>query len=240
MVPKTCSIPECEKNLLARGWCAMHYWRWQNYGSPDVEPPSRATAKGPCAASECEKVAHTAGYCIAHYKRLRRYGDPDGGGRARDRREVQERFEDNHSEQAGGCWEWSGEINPDGYGHMRHKGTIPAHRYSFGRANGIEDLGTFGEIDHQCRNRACVNPQHLREVTRSQNAQNQATVRSSKSGYRGVAWHAHSKSWHVVVKLSDRQHSGGYFKDVHEAGRAAIELRNKLYTHNEEDRKLAS
>lgn len=32
MVPKICSIPECGKPLLARGWCAMHYKRWQTSG----------------------------------------------------------------------------------------------------------------------------------------------------------------------------------------------------------------
>jgi hypothetical protein len=120
---------------------------------------------------------------------------------------------------------------------MRRLGQhVLAHRYSFGQANNVDE---FGEIDHACRNRACVNPSHLREVTRSENNQNQATRRNSRSGYRGVAWHEHSKSWHVVVKRGDRQYSGGYFKDVHAAGQAAIALRNKLYTHNEEDRKAA-
>lgn len=190
-----------------------------------------------CSIPECGKKTLNRGYCNSHYKRFVRHGDPLAGGTFRDRRPVPERFRANHVEKPETCWGWLGEINADGYGVMRHKGSILAHRYSFGLANGLED---FGEIDHKCRNRACVNPEHLREVTRPQNTQNQATLRPTKSGYRGVAWHAHSKSWHVVVRRGDRQHSGGYFKDVHTAGRAAIALRNKLYTHNEEDRKLAS
>ena len=186
----------------------------------------------------CDKPAVTAGYCIAHYKRLLRHGDPLGGAAMRDRRSLSERFASNYTIAGSGCWEWIGALDPSGYGVMRRRGqSIRAHRYSYGQANGTE---SFGEIDHACRNRKCVNPNHLREVTRAENSQNQATVRQTKSGYRGVAWHEHSKSWHVVVKRGDYQHSGGYFKDVHEAGRAAIALRNKLFTHNEEDRKLAS
>lgn len=30
----TCSIEGCEKPAKARGWCAMHYRRWQVHGDP--------------------------------------------------------------------------------------------------------------------------------------------------------------------------------------------------------------
>lgn len=36
MVPKTCSIPECEKKISARGWCSTHYSRWRIHGDPAV------------------------------------------------------------------------------------------------------------------------------------------------------------------------------------------------------------
>jgi len=36
MLPKTCSIPECEKNVSARGWCSTHYSRWRIHGDPNV------------------------------------------------------------------------------------------------------------------------------------------------------------------------------------------------------------
>lgn len=35
----TCSIESCDKPARGRGWCAMHYWRWQKYGDPDVAKP---------------------------------------------------------------------------------------------------------------------------------------------------------------------------------------------------------
>lgn len=190
-----------------------------------------------CTVMGCEKDSKTAGLCNSHYKRNRRHGDPLGGAQPRDRRPLEERFRSGYSEVESGCWEWHGALDSHGYGVMRHRGRIAAHRYSFESATGRK---SFGEIDHTCRNRKCVNPDHLREVDKSQNQQNLATLRDTRSGYRGVAWHEHSRSWHVVVGHLGHQHSGGYFKDVHEAGRAAIALRNRLYTHNEEDRKLAA
>ncbi len=33
---KHCKITDCNKKRIARGWCHMHYKRWQIHGSPDV------------------------------------------------------------------------------------------------------------------------------------------------------------------------------------------------------------
>lgn len=39
MVPKICSVDGCEKRLVARGWCNMHYKRWRKHGDPLELPP---------------------------------------------------------------------------------------------------------------------------------------------------------------------------------------------------------
>lgn len=66
------------------------------------------------------------------------------------------------------CWEWEGHVQPDGYGTfaiMSKK--VPAHRISY-----LEFVGEIPEglvLDHLCRNRRCVNPNHLEAVTQQVN-----------------------------------------------------------------------
>jgi hypothetical protein len=41
MVGMTCSIPDCEKPVRARGWCQMHWRRWRHNGDPLVSRSPR-------------------------------------------------------------------------------------------------------------------------------------------------------------------------------------------------------
>jgi hypothetical protein len=70
-----------------------------------------------------------------------------------------------------GCWLWAGSINPDGYGKIRVSSrpsySTGAHRVSWELVHGPVPPGL--EMDHLCRVRCCVNPQHLAVVTRSEN-----------------------------------------------------------------------
>ena len=68
-----------------------------------------------------------------------------------------------------GCWNWSGWITTNGYGILRlsDKRTALAHRFVFERTVGPVAEGL--DLDHLCRNRRCVNPDHLEPVSRSEN-----------------------------------------------------------------------
>ncbi len=66
------------------------------------------------------------------------------------------------------CWEWTANISPNGYGKFWWDGQKGcAHDFSYTYFKGAIPQGL--EPDHLCRNRSCVNPDHLELVTRSEN-----------------------------------------------------------------------
>jgi hypothetical protein len=70
--------------------------------------------------------------------------------------------------RADGCWEWIGAQFRGGYGSVRIDGrTHGAHRVVYALVHG--DLSPDEQIDHLCRNRACVNPAHMEVVTSKEN-----------------------------------------------------------------------
>lgn len=66
------------------------------------------------------------------------------------------------------CWEWIACTNGTGYGRFKRNGKmILAHRFSYELLKGKILKGL--QIDHLCRNRVCVNPEHLEQVTSKEN-----------------------------------------------------------------------
>lgn len=67
-----------------------------------------------------------------------------------------------------GCWVWQGHISSDGYGRVYwNERQWLAHRAAYTLWAGPVAEGL--ELDHLCRNRQCVNPEHLEPVTHSEN-----------------------------------------------------------------------
>lgn len=71
-------------------------------------------------------------------------------------------------EPMSGCWIWLGSWNFGGYGQVRiARRAQGAHRAIYTLLRGPIPDGL--DLDHLCRTRACVNPQHLQPVTRQIN-----------------------------------------------------------------------
>lgn len=93
------------------------------------------------------------------------------------------KFQNQYTHTPDGCWTWKGPKTPNGYGKWRKSPGSPeraAHRISF-EHHTLEEIPKGMQLDHLCRNRSCVNPEHLEIVTASENTTRQNHFHRSKT-----------------------------------------------------------
>jgi len=112
-----------------------------------------------CTVAGCAKPHRARGLCATHHQRWRHYGDPLATQRPLWFKPSEEQFFAKVDAE-GDCWQWVGCIRKDGYGQFRH---AKAHQWSWRHLVG--DVPAGMQLDHLCRNRGCVNPDHLEPVT---------------------------------------------------------------------------
>lgn len=72
-----------------------------------------------------------------------------------------------------GCWQWTGTIDPMGYGEFvvnnkRIKRKARAHQWVMDFSG--QNVNPGADVHHVCKNRTCVNPDHLELLSRSEHA----------------------------------------------------------------------
>lgn len=196
-------------------------------------------SKRTCSIEGCNESHSARGYCGPHYKRWRR---GEGANAEIHRRRpvnlpLADAFATFIPERDGECLLWPAHKNRKGYGTFQlGNRNLSAHRVSYEIANGPIPDGLM--VDHICRQRSCVNPEHLRLVTNKQNIENHggAPMPGNTSGVRGVSWANDRQKWRGQVMHCGRNISVGSFDNVEDAEAAVRELRRKLFTHNDIDR----
>lgn len=179
-----------------------------------------------CSIEGCTRPIYvkSRGWCSPHYQKWRRQGDPIGQWVQYDTPE--EAFLSRIKWQ-GFCLVYEGGNCRQGYGRISVNGKrMKAHRYAWERERGTIPAGM--EVDHVCHNEACVNINHLRLATRSENQTNLSgrKIRAT-SGYRNV--HKWNDQWEVRLMKNGSRHYFGKFDDIEEAAAVAAKARQQLY-----------
>lgn len=122
-------------------------------------------------------------------------------------------------ERSTGCWVWKRSLDISGYGQLGVGGRhTKAHRFSWEMY-----IGPIPEdriIDHKCRNRKCVNPDHMRLCIRMENLRYRSKLKKSTSSskYKGVHWV--SGKWVAKITVNYRDIRLGSFSNEKDAALA--------------------
>jgi hypothetical protein len=113
------------------------------------------------------------------------------------------------------CWLWLGRVSPKtGYGKKQFHGkTLLAHRWVYEQLFGPIPDGMV--INHKCRTRACVNPQHLEITDQAGNCRDGAGTKLTAEQAKAIKAQFSTRKWGLGAKLA-RQYgvSGALIHDI--------------------------
>jgi hypothetical protein len=188
---------------------------------------------GICVEPNCKNKARTEirNRCRTHFEALK----VDGILPPLPRPSLRESF-DMNTLRADGCWIWQGPVNGDGYGSIVYRSKrYKAHRLSWELYHSTEAPDI---IDHMCRVRLCVRPDHLQAATNKTNGENRnrANTTNRTTGIRGVHQSKTTGRFHAYASSGRKSYFAGSFPTAVEAEAAAVAKRLQLHTNNLADR----
>jgi hypothetical protein len=108
-------------------------------------------------------------------------------------------------EISGDCWFWRGARNWAGYGVFKFgKTNTPAHRVAYRLIKGQIPKGKT--LDHLCRNRGCVNPDHLEPATMRENLLRSEETLASRNLAKTHCAHGHPLSGGNLLERTKNGH----------------------------------
>ena len=124
-------------------------------------------------------------------------------------------------DKSGDCWQWLGGFDRHGYGRHWHteQGDRRAHRLAYELVKGSIPDGLT--LDHLCRNKWCVNPDHLEAVTAGVNVLRGDTP-AARNAAKRECWAGHPfDERNTHVRADGRRECRACMRDRMRARRAS-------------------
>jgi hypothetical protein len=160
-----CSFGPCKNSVYCKNLCSAHYTQNRRGGPLKPIIIKSNSSLLPCSFKDCVNNQQAKGLCGAHW-RQQHLGKPLS--KLRNQESIMERIMP-QVEKTKYCWIWRGRVSGKNKYPQISLGGIQTmvHRIVFEELS--RQLEPGETLDHLCRNRICINPNHLEAVPLREN-----------------------------------------------------------------------